>query len=101
MGENIEDHLGPVDNPQFREIRNGTDLGGGQLMVENKEIGPDLEGPDHDFREFAPTDDVFRVRLRPVLQDGVENLDPRSDRQFPEFCESPFAVKGGVRFRAN
>jgi len=101
VGEDVEDHLGPVDDPQFREIRDGTDLGGGQLMVENKEIGPDLEGLDDDFREFPPADDVFRVHLRPVLQNGVENLHAGGDREFAEFGEGPFTVESGVRFHAN
>ena len=50
-------------------------LGRRQFMVEYQQGRADLQGMNNYFREFTLADYKLGVRLRPLLHDGVEDLD--------------------------
>ncbi len=100
LGEDVQDHLGAVDDLQFREVRNGADLGRREFVIENEQVGADLQGPDHHVRELSFPHEVLRVDLLAVLRDGVENLDPAGLGKLLELGKGILAVSG-VRLHAD
>ena len=100
-GEDVEDHLGPVDHLHFGEIGEGADLGGGQLMVEDKEIRVHLHRPDDEVGELSLADKEARVHFRPTLDHGVEDLDVAGPAELTEFGERSLPVEERVCFHSD
>ncbi len=65
LREDIQDDLRPVDDLHLREIRNGTNLGGRQLVIEDEQVGADLQGLDDHVGELSLAEEIPRVKLAP------------------------------------
>ena len=100
-GEDVEDHLGPIDHLHLGEIGEGADLGGGQLMVEDEEVRIHLHRPDDEVGEFSLADEEARVHLRAALDHRVEDLDVAAPAELPELGERGLPVEERVRFHAD
>ena len=97
-GEDVEDHLGPVDHLHLGEIGEGADLGGGQFMVEDEEIRVHLHRPDDEIGEFSLADKEARVHFRPTLNHRVKDLDDAGPAELPQRCERSLPVEERVCF---
>ncbi len=53
--EDVEDELGAVDDPHLGDVADGLDLGGGQVLVEDDEVGAELLGADDELLELSLT----------------------------------------------
>ena len=67
-------------------------------MVEDEEIGTDLDCLDDQIGELPFSQDKFRIEGVTVLDDGVEDFHPRCTGQFLQFFEGLCTVRKGVRF---
>ena len=97
LGEDVEDHLGAVDDLHLGEIGDRADLGGAQLVVEDEQVRPHLERPDDEVGELPPADEIAGVHLGAALDDSVEDLDRGGAAELLELGERRLAVEKGVR----
>jgi len=98
LREDVENHLGPVDDFHFGEICQGTDLSRGQLVIEDEEVRPHLEGLDDHVRQLAPAQDVAGVPDVAILDHGVEDLDAAGTGQFLQLRQGEGGVGHGIGF---
>ena len=97
LGEDVEDHLGAVDDLHLGEVGDRADLGGGQLVVEDEQVRPHLERPDDEVGELSPADEKAGVHLGTVLDDRVEDLDAGGAAELPKLGQRGLAVEKGFR----
>lgn len=67
-------------------------LRGRQFMVKDQQVRADLGGPEIDVRQSAPADQIFRIRLRTVLNLCVKDLHPAGGGQLPKFFQRGFCA---------
>ncbi len=84
-GEDIEDQLGAIDHAQFRGVGERAHLRRIEVLIEDQQVNPALQCPQHDLPEFAFADQVLGVDLPLPLDDGIRRRDPAGARQFDQF----------------
>ncbi len=101
MGKDIQDHLRAVDNFQAGKIADGAHLRGRQFMVKDQQVRADLGGPKINVRQSAPADQIFRIRLRTVLNLCVKDLHPAGGGQLPKFFQRGFSALQRIFFHTD
>ncbi len=86
-GEDVEDQLAAVDDLDFGDGGDGAHLRRGQLLVENQQGRPLLQGADHHLLELPLPHQSTRVELAWPLHDPVEHHHVGGTGQLRQFVE--------------
>ena len=84
LGENVQDQLRAVDDLDLHLVGDRTDLARVQLLVEDDDRGPFLEGLDREVPQLAGPDEEAVVHLVAQLDDAADDLDPARARELLE-----------------
>ncbi len=96
LREQIEDELGAVDHPEIEAFAQVARLGGGEVLIEDHQVGVVLEGADHEILKPSRPDQELRIHPRPVLGHHLDDLHSRRARQFAKFADLHFHVVGAA-----
>ncbi len=94
-GEDIEDQLSAVDNPHLGMVGDRADLGGVEFLVEDQQIGVELQGLQHDLAQLAPAQNKPGVDLVPALDHGIEHDYPGRSGQLPQLIHRLLGLTAG------
>ena len=75
LGKDVQDQLGPVNDPELGEVGDGAHLAGIQLLVEDQKVRPPLEGPDGQVHQLFSTHEKTGMKLMASLADLIQNDD--------------------------
>ncbi|OGR05026.1 MAG: hypothetical protein A3K23_04955 [Desulfobacca sp. RBG_16_58_9] len=92
LGEEVQDELGAVDDLQFGEVGDGAHLGGAQFGVKDQQVGPRLQGLDHQLREPPFAHQKPGVEAGPALDDGLGHGKIRGAGQFGQLLHGVFGA---------
>jgi hypothetical protein len=87
FGEDIENQLRPVHHARIQPLFDVPQLGGGQFIVENDQIGPSGRHRGRQFVELALADHVRRIGHIPNLGVDIDDLSPGAGRQRSQLVE--------------
>ncbi len=94
LGENVEDQLGTVDDPQIQALSQVSGLGGGEILVEDHQVHARLEAADHQIPELSLSHHEPAVYPGAVLDDHVDDVDPGRAGQLLELCDGVLEIVG-------
>ena len=74
LSEDVQDQLGPVQDPQFGHAPQVAGLGGGQVLVQEKQVGPGVQGLQGHLDQLAPAHEKPGVHLLDLLDGPAHRL---------------------------
>ena len=100
-GEDVENQLGAVDDLEISQGGDGANLGRREILIENQQRRPLLQGPDDDLLELALPHEVLGVHPSGALNDAVENHHVGSAGQLRQFIEGVLDLLPGFLGNGN
>ena len=86
-GEDVEDDGTAIEDPHFRQLFQVSHLSGGQVVVEDNELGARPVGEARELGGLALADVVRRINTPPHLQDSVHHVEAGSVGQTAQLVE--------------
>src|SRR5439155_25177112 len=95
LGEDVEDQLRPVDDPNREPVFEASLLGRRQLVVDQQGLGARLAEGALELRDLSLADVRPLVRSRPFLDDLADRLDARRARELAELPQLLARIDAG------
>jgi len=93
MGEDVEDHLGAIEDLEVGEGGDRLRLRRGEVLEEDQGGGAAMEGGGDHLHQLAGTEDRPRVRATPVLDQRVEGFEAAGATQGRELRHRRLALR--------
>ncbi len=90
LGKNIQNQHRAVDDFELGALGNRPALTRGQALIENQQIGPNLQPPDNDLVELAPANQIIRINAVALLDDAVGRHHAAGLRQLRQLVQRLF-----------
>ena len=100
-GEDVQDELGPVENCAGQLALQIAQLCGGQVMVEEDQVGVVGGGDAGDLLHLAGADERGGVGAALALQHLGDDGGSRAEHQFAELGQRSIGIERGRRFAHN
>ncbi len=81
LREDVEDHLGAIQDLEIGLAGDGVRLSRAQIAVENQGLGAEIDGLGHHVFELAGAHDEARICLIAQLDDAFDHVDAGGARQ--------------------